>query len=318
MIRPLSILWLGLLAVPAFALLSGEETPAAKDNPPPPAGKPASAASSASTDGSAKSASPSAPAGRAKLPANPSELYTRLSAATRPQWRTLYRPTVTRCLDGRQQAALGLGAVTADLFLAAQARDAQQVRNLMQDEETIEKTLGLITPMAARRTEMLSAAENADWPALITAIDKLTTAHRRHFREQKDEPLAELAYIGEWLRALQICHAVAIQKELDDYRLAIGSPALIVEMNRRLDTINPGGTESSRCLKVLHRHLNNLGKLWPEGDHTYSNLPDRLQRSSEMLREAVCQLLQEETASPAPAAPASPQPGPGTLAAPSR
>lgn len=313
MIRPLSFLSLGVLAVPAFALLSAGDPPPA-DGTPPAASAPVSPASPGPSAGSANPA----PGNRAKLPANPSELYTKLSAATRPQWRTLYRPTVTRCLDGRQQAALGLGAVTADLFLAAQARDAQQVRNLMQDEETIEKTLGLITPMAARRTEMLSAAESGDWPALVTAIDKLTTAHRRHFREQKDEPLAELAYIGEWLRALQICHAVAIQRELDDYRLAIGSPALIVELNRRLNTINPGGGETSRCLKVLHRHLGNLGKLWPEGDHTYANLPDRLQRSSEMLREAVCQLLQEETASPAPAPPASRQSDPGTLAAPSR
>lgn len=302
MIRPLSFLWFGIFAVPAFALLSGETPP------------PATTAPASPAPGSAPAKSP-AP-GRSKLPANPSELYTKLSAATRPQWRTLYRPTVTRCLDGRQQAALGLGAVTADLFLAAQARDAQQIRNLMQDEETIEKTLGLITPMADRRTEMLSAAENADWPALVTAIDKLTTAHRRHFREQKDEPLAELAYIGEWLRALQVCHAVAIQKELDDYRLAIGSPALIVEMNRRLDTINPSGSDTSRCLKVLHRHLSNLGKLWPEGEHTYPNLPDRLQKSAEMLREAVSQLLQEETA--IPSSPSGPLPQQGTLAAPKR
>ncbi len=285
--------------VPVAALLSAQEPKPAPGAIPPPASAPAATARKPGTSG---------------VPANPSELYTKLSAATRPQWRQLYRPTVTRCLDGRQQAALGLGAVTADLFLAAQARDAQQIRNLMQDEETIEKTLGLIMPMAERRTEMLSAAETSDWPALIGAIDKLTIAHRRHFREQKDESLAELAYIGEWLRALQICHAVTIQKNLKDYRLAIGSPSLIVEMTRRLNTFSVNDTETSRCLKLLHKRLAGLNRLWPEGDHTYSNLPDRLQRSSDLLSDAVGQLLQEEAAVPAsPAAPAS-----GTVSAPKR
>ena len=110
----------------------------------------------------------------AGLPQFPSELYAKLSEATRPQWRQHYRATVTRCLGSRPQAAMGLGAVNADLFLAAQARDTQQIRNLLQDEENIEKTLGLITPMTKLRNEVLGAAEQADWVRLATGIEKLT------------------------------------------------------------------------------------------------------------------------------------------------
>lgn len=249
-------------------------------------------------------------ADRKALPSNPSELYARLSAATRPQWRQLYRPTVTRCLDCRQQAALGLGAVVADLFLAAQARDTQQVRNLIQDEETIEKTLGLVMPMADIRTEVLSAAEMSDWPLLNAAICKLTTGHRRHLREQKDESLAELSYIGEWLRALQICHAVAIQRELEDFELAVGSPSLFKEMTRRLNTLSNSATETNRCLRLLHRRLAGLEKLWPEGYRTYPRLGERLRKSSDLLSDTVTRLLQEETAAPNSLSPS------GTLSAP--
>ena len=232
------------------------------------------------------------------LPQHPSELYANLSAATRPQWRQLYRPTVTRCLEGRQQAAMGLGAVTADLFLAAQARDSQQVRNLLQDEETIEKTLGIMESMATLRTQILSAADQSDWQRLARAIEKLSIGHRRYFRGQKDEPLADLAYIGQWLRALQTCHAVVIAKALPDQRLAIGDPALIVEMNRRLLTLSDPATETNRSLRLLHKRLTGLGRLWPVGTDPVQNTTERLRRSSELLSDAVGQLIQDEEPAP--------------------
>ncbi len=239
------------------------------------------------------------------LPQSPSELYTKLSEATRPHWRQLYRPTVTRCLEGRQQAAMGLGAVTADLFLAAQARDTQQVRNLLQDEETIEKTLGLIDAMAASRTEVLAAADQGDWKRLGHGIEKLSSGHRRHLRVQKDEPLADLAYIGQWLRTLQTCHAVVLAKQLPDQRLAIGDPSLITEMTRRLQGLSDPATETNRCLRILHKRLAGLGKLWPE-DASFTPDPEgRLRRSAELLSDTVGELIQDEEAVPS-----------GTLAAP--
>lgn len=229
------------------------------------------------------------------LPEYPSHLYSKISEATRPQWRQHYRPTVTRCLEGRQQAAMGLGAVIADLFLAAQARDTQQIRNLLQDEETIEKTLGLIGPMATLRTEVLGAAEASDWARLGAGIEKLSAGQRRHLRSQKDEPLADLAYIGQWLRTLQTCHAVVISRNLPDQQLAIGDAGLITEMTRRLNGLSNPETESTRCLRLLHKRLAGLAKLWPEDKGAI--IPDpasRLRRSAEILGDTVGQLIQDE------------------------
>lgn len=230
--------------------------------------------------------------GGAGLPQFPSQLYARLSEATRPQWRQLYRPTVTRCLEGRQQAAMGLGAVGADLFLAAQARDSQQIRNLLQDEETIEKTLGLIEPMAGLRTEVLAAAEQADWKRLGAGIEKLSAGQRRHLRSQKDEPLADLVYIGQWLRTLQTCHAVVMARHLSDQSLAIGDPALLIEMTRRLQAL--GEPESNRCLRLLHKRLAGLVRLWPEDSAPVPDPDERLRRSAELLGDTVDQLIQEK------------------------
>lgn len=260
-------------AAPLRGASTGEDTAAAETTPTPPAG--------------------------AELPQYPSQLYAKLSENTRPQWRQHYRATVTRCLEGRQQAAMGLGAVTADLFLAAQARDSQQIRNLLQDEETIEKTLGLVDSMASLRTAVLGAAESSDWPGLQQGIEKLSAGHRRHLRGQKDEPLADLAYIGQWLRALQTCHAVVNAKAVPDQQLAIGDPALVAEMTRRLNALSNAETESNRCLRLLHKRLAGLAKLWPQDGSGVPDPADRLRRSTELLSDTVGQLLQDE--SPAPA-----------------
>jgi hypothetical protein len=241
---------------------------------------------------------PGIPVPHPYLPQSPAELFTRLSEATRPHWRQLYRPTVTRCLEGRQQAAMGLGAVMADLFLAAQARDTQQVRNLLQDEETIEKTLGLIDAMAAARTEVLAAADQADWKRLGQGIEKLSTAHRRHLRAQKDEPLADLAYIGQWLRTLQTCHAVVLAKQLPDQRLAIGDPSIISEMTRRLQSLSNPATETHRCLRILHKRLAGLAKLWPEDGGAPLDSEARLRRSAELLGDTVGELIQDGDVTP--------------------
>lgn len=270
-----------LLLLPLLAVSGGQAAPLAADVPPP------------------------IREGALILPEFPSELYAKLSEATRPQWRQLYRPTVTRCLEGRQQAAMGLGAVISDLFLAAQARDSQQVRNLLQDEETIEKTLGLIEPMATLRTEVLGAAEQGDWKRLGGGIEKLSAGQRRHLRSQKDEPLAELVYIGQWLRTLQTCHAVVIGRKLENQQLAIGHPALVGEMTRRLQTLSDPGTESNRCLRLLHKRLAGLARLWPEDSGPVPDPTERLRRSSELLSDTVGQLIQDEEPVPS-----------GTLAAP--
>ena len=229
-----------------------------------------------------------------ELPQFPSELYARLSEATRPQWRQHYRATVTRCLEGREQAAMGLGAVTADLFLAGSARDTQQIRNLLQDEQTIEKTLGLIEAMAGLRTEILAAAEQADWARLNVGLEKLSTSHRKQLRIQKDERLADLAYIGQWLRTLQTCHAVVRARELTDAKLAIGDPGLVAEMNRRLLTMSDPATETNRCLRLLHKRLAGLSRLWPEGAKPAPLSAERLRRSTELLSDTVGQLIQNE------------------------
>lgn len=226
------------------------------------------------------------------LPATPAELFGKLSAATRPQWRQFYRPAVNRCQDGRRQAAVALGAVCADLYLAAQARDAQQVRNLLQDEATIEKSLGLVEPMAKVRQRMAAAAEQGQWKELQGQLADLPALHLKHLKNQKDEDLADFSYIGQWMRCLQVCHEVVLARKLNDHRLAIGTPRLIDELKRRLEQVSDPKKESVRCLRLLHARLAGLEKLWRE-DPPAGDVTQRVKRSAELLAETMDEVIQD-------------------------
>ncbi len=238
------------------------------------------------------------------LPASPTEMFTKISESTRPQWRQFYRTSIIRCLDGRPQAALGLGAVSADLFLAAQARDAQQVRNLLQDEETIEKTLGLVAPMTRIRQRVAATAEKGDWPRVQEALRDLTALHRRYLREQKDEDLADLVHIGLWFRTMRICHAAAISKSLMEPELVISSPALVADLRNRFTAVSNPQTETNRCMRMLHNRLNSLNHLWgrvvPPADESA-----RILRSAALLEDTFEELIEDAPQAAAAVSPAS-------------
>lgn len=285
------MLRIGLLFLAGIANADDQTARAAAGAKPPGEADSATAAAAEPAPVSPEAAGQSA---EPAIPASPTELFARLSQETRPQWRLQYRETVTRCLGDRNQAALGLGAVAADLFLAVQARDAQQVRNLLQDGEMIEKTLGLAEVTGLQRQQILAAAGQEEWEILTTRVSGLVEAWCTQLRAQKDEALADITYIGEWLRCLQICHAVTIARRISDPGLAGGNPALIGEMKRRLALWSDPATESNRTLRTLHRRLTSLEKLWrqdvPEIERT-----GRLHRSAGLLDETVALLIQDES-----------------------
>jgi hypothetical protein len=121
-----------------------------------------------------------------------------------PRWRQHYRETARPAPASRPQAALALGALLTDLALATLARDTQHIRNLVQDVEILEKTLGVTEQMRDRISRLPVLADGGEWESvrweteaagleLATVLDRL-----------RDSPLARLIAAGGWIRALHI------------------------------------------------------------------------------------------------------------------
>ncbi len=138
------------------------------------------------------------------LPGTPSELFAALARGIRPQWRPYFRETVPHSAPDRYKAALSLGAASADCYLAAEARDAQQVRNLLTDMAALEMMLSISRQMSSQRQKLTELAAAGDWKGVRAEIALLMASHAQYLGEQKDELLAELESLGCWVRAFHI------------------------------------------------------------------------------------------------------------------
>ena len=258
--------------------------------------------SAACLRGDLRAQEPAPPPPEQAVQLTPVQLFENLSRETKPLWRQQYRAKIERMVTNREKASLALGAVMTDLSLAMMARDGQQIRNLVQDEEALEKLLGIADKMRNFRQRYLTTADANDWPMLAKLIEKAQERQEELLVNQRDAPLASLMKIGRWLRCWQICTSVVITKKLPLHESAIGSHQLLQEISDLSNKL--AEPENNRQLRFLSRKLITLVKIWHplEPDQP---VPERLAPTLEILDELIGQLVQDE---PRPSAPTGAQP----------
>src|SRR3954463_10862415 len=73
----------------------------------------------------------------------PGELFAALNKLGRIDWSALVRKSPSGAFTSRQQIAMNLGALVADGYLAVEAQDKQQVKNVARDIRAIAKGIGV-------------------------------------------------------------------------------------------------------------------------------------------------------------------------------
>lgn len=256
----------------------------------------------------AKDQSASEPEAKPAPPETCCEVLARISAATRPQWRACYRTDVNHTLPSREKAALAAGALAADLLVAAEIRDGQQVRNLLLETEALDRHLGIEGPLASSRQRLVVAADGSDWKGMRTEVDSALRHRQRLLREQKDEPLAELLDLGKWVRILHCSVCVVAARGVEHEALAVGDPAIIAALSKRAAELE-SAAKDDKSLRLLARRLAAVEKLWSQ---PASDPAARLARTQELLDELVARLIQDEPAKPEKTDNADPTATPGT------
>lgn len=134
----------------------------------------------------------------------PSELFAAINKAWKPDWVTFYREPVPTAYATRLQTAFNLGALVTDGFVAVEAQDGQQVKNIGKDIIALARALGVGEDVLARGKSMSDFADMGIWFALQEDLEATVNEVRQAMTAQRDEALASMIAAGAWLRAWQI------------------------------------------------------------------------------------------------------------------
>jgi hypothetical protein len=142
----------------------------------------------------------------------PSEIFTVLDKLGNPNWSATQRPIkgVAKPLSGdRGQQALYLGTVIAEGFIAVEAKDAAEVKNIGRSVLSLSKNLGVEDAVVKRANAIVEEADKGNWVGVRRELDGALTEVKRALDIMKSSDLANLVALGGWVRGTEaLCQVV--------------------------------------------------------------------------------------------------------------
>lgn len=197
---------------------------------------------------------------------NPGELFAALGKSGKPDWSALFRKQPPAPHTSRPLIALNLGIRLADGFLAAQAQDRQQVKNVSMEIKLIAKSLGLEQDFMVRSNSIADFADSRQWDALIEEIEAVRGELATTMEGQRDADLVLLMSLGCWLRAADIATAELVANyNPEDMNILRGS-AIGEFFTTRLNAL-PAKTRALPVIAEIQQRLPELSRAlsFPDG-----------------------------------------------------
>lgn len=134
----------------------------------------------------------------------PGELFTALDKHGKPDWSAQFRTPIAAIYTNRTQIALNLGGLIADGYLAVEAQDGQQVKNIARDIKVISKPLGVEQDLLNRANSIIEFAEKGNWDTLTEELEAVQNEVVIAMVQHQDQELVILVMLGGWVRGTEI------------------------------------------------------------------------------------------------------------------
>ena len=196
----------------------------------------------------------------------PGELFAALEKPAKPNWTGAYRGPVPTTYKNRAQIALNLGGLIADGFIAVEAQDGQQVKNIGTDVIKLAKALGVSQNVLSRGNSINDFAETNQWDSLQEELEATQNEVKNSMQSHSDQDLVILVSIGGWIRGTQVVSgSVAANYDERTARL-LRQPALLKFIHAKLNDVSPE-LRNDPLVKTVNDQLSTLEKLvaYPPG-----------------------------------------------------
>lgn len=190
----------------------------------------------------------------------PGELFAALSKPGKPNWSEQYRGPIPMTFRNRAQIALNLGGLIADGFIAVEAQDTQQVKNIGTDIIKLAKALGVSENVLSRGKSINEFAENGEWDALGEELEATQNEVKASMQSNRDQDLVILVSLGGWIRGTQVVSGSVMKDYNDASAKVLRQPALVSFIQTKVNAISPELREEP-LVKTVSEQLSEIQKL---------------------------------------------------------
>lgn len=169
----------------------------------------------------------------------PGELFAALEKPGKPNWVSQVRGPISTTYKNRAQIALNLGGLIADGFIAVEAQDGQQVKNIGSDIIKMAKALGVSENILSRGSSINEFAENNEWDALQEELEATQNEVKSSMQSHQDQDLVILVSVGGWIRGTQVVSSSILQNYDERSAKLLRQPALVSFIHSKMNDISP-------------------------------------------------------------------------------
>src|SRR6266568_5046332 len=188
------------------------------------------------------------------------ELFAALEKPGKTNWSGQYRGPMPMTYRDRAQIALNLGGLIADGFIAVEAKDSQQVKNIGSDIIKLSKALGVSENLLSRGNSINEFAENDEWDTLQEELEATQNEVKSSMQSHSDQDLVILVSLGGWVRGTQVVSAAIMQNYDERSAKVLRQPALVSLIQSKIGEISPE-LRGDPLVKNVSEQLTAIGKL---------------------------------------------------------
>lgn len=171
----------------------------------------------------------------------PSEIFGVLDKLGKPNWAAVQRPIkgVAKPFGDPPQQALYLGTVIAEGFIAVEAADAAEVKNIGNSVLSLSTALGVRSAVVKRANAIIAAADKSDWQLVRKELDGALNEVKIALEQLNSPDLANLISLGGWVRGTEALCEVVVKDYSKDGADLLHQPALLNHFQGRLSGLKP-------------------------------------------------------------------------------
>ena len=218
----------------------------------------------------------------------PGELFAALSKPGAPNWTAQYRGPIPMTYRNRAQIALNLGGLIADGFIAVEAQDGQQVKNIGTDIIKLAKALGVSENVLSRGKSINEFAENNEWSALREELEATQNEVKTSMQSNRDQDLVILVSLGGWIRGTQVVSGSVMKNYDETAAKVLRQPALVSFIQTKVKDVSPE-LQNEPLVKTVSEQLSEIQKLvtFPGGGTPTAEEVARLNAAVSKLMEEI-------------------------------